>query len=96
MPNLSPCGTTCPDCPSYEKSECAGCSSIQGKVYWAPYVSATVCPVYNCVVNEKKLPHCGKCQDLPCKMWYDLKDPSYTDEQHEKSIRDRVERLRGW
>jgi len=57
-------------------------------------ISTAVCPIYDCVVNEKKLENCGVCSEIPCKTWQDLKDPSYTDEQHEASIKTRVENLR--
>jgi len=46
------------------------------------------------VINEKKLKNYEACPEIPCKTWWDLKDPSYTDEQHEASIRDRVKNLR--
>lgn len=93
--NLSVCGCNCLTCEHYKKLNCAGCAEIKGRVWWASYISVEVCPVYNCVVNERKLEHCGKCHEIPCKIWRDLKDPSYTNEQHEASIIERVKILKG-
>jgi len=91
---LSVCGCDCAICEYFKKAECPGCSEIEGEVWWANYISTAVCPIYDCVVNEKKLENCGVCSEIPCKTWQDLKDPSYTDEQHEASIKTRVENLR--
>lgn len=91
---LPVCGCDCTICEYFKKSECSGCSEIKGKVWWTSYISATICPIYNCVVNEKKFENCGACSEIPCKLWRDLKDPSHTDEQHEASVKNRVENLR--
>jgi hypothetical protein len=91
---LSVCGCDCVACEYFKKSECPGCSNVEGKVWWTKYTSATVCPVYNCVVNERKYDSCGSCSELPCQIWRDTKDPSYTQEQHEDSIKERVEILK--
>jgi hypothetical protein len=91
---LSVCGCDCFECDHYKNSKCAGCSQIKGKVYWAGFVNADVCPVYACVVSDRGYRHCGECPDIPCKLWHDLKDPSHTDEQHETGIADRVKRLK--
>jgi hypothetical protein len=86
---LNVCGADCTGCPSLNK-ECQGtCGAIKGKVYWAKYLGVEVCPVYACV-DSKKLHNCGDCDQLPCDTWQKLKDPSMSDEQHQKSIRDRV------
>lgn len=90
---LSPCGVDCGICSEFQKS-CAGCREIGGEVFWAEFMGKKVCPMYDCPVNEKKLNHCGECENLPCQHFYDCKDPSITDEEHEKSINERVELLR--
>jgi hypothetical protein len=90
---LSVCGVNCIECDYFKKSECLGCSEIKGQVWWASYVSATVCPIYTCV-EDKKIDDCGMCSEMPCKLWRELKDPSHTDEQHEAGINERVENLR--
>lgn len=90
---LNVCGADCTGCPSLNK-ECQGeCGAIKGKVYWAKYLGAEVCPVYACV-DSKKYSNCGECSQLPCEIWQKMKDPSWTDEQHQKSIRDRVALLK--
>ena len=50
---LSVCGCECPACEYFEKSECAGCSEIKGKVWWLGYINAEVCPIYDCVTEKK-------------------------------------------
>ena len=92
---FSVCGSECSACEYLKKSECRGCSEIKGRVFWAVHVSADVCPIYNCVTNEKKLKDCGACAQIPCKLWRDLKDPSDTDEKHEANIKTRVQNLKG-
>jgi hypothetical protein len=91
---LSVCGCSCGECEHYKRSECSGCNKIKGKVWWTKYISATVCPVYQCVVHEMKFEHCGLCPEIPCRIWRELKDPSYTDQEHEDSINERVEILK--
>lgn len=91
---LSPCGSNCETCPYYQQADCRGCDLIRGKVFWAKMVSAEVCPIYNCVINERNFEHCGFCKEVPCKLWKDLKDPSLSDQEHEQSIKIRAERLR--
>ncbi len=91
---MSVCGCVCSDCEYLKKSECSGCFKIKGKVWWASYISATVCPIYACVIDKKKINHCGRCPEIPCQLWRDLKDPNYTDEQHEESMRNRIENFK--
>jgi hypothetical protein len=92
---FSVCGAVCAECDYFKNAACVGCAAIQGKVWWASYIGASVCPVYHCVVHENHLPHCGACADLPCQLWRDLKDPAYTDEQHATNIQQRVKNLHG-
>lgn len=89
---LQACGANCEGCPSFQK-ECAGCDQIKGKVYWAQYIGQVICPMYQCC-HDKALKHCGSCSELPCKMWYEIKDPSYSDEEHIHSINERVRLLK--
>jgi hypothetical protein len=90
---LAVCGANCSECPSVNKECQGGCEAIKGKVYWAKYVGAEVCPVYACV-GSKKFTDCGDCDQIPCETWVKLKDPSVSEEQHQKSIRERVELLK--
>lgn len=89
---LTVCGCNCTECPQLG-TQCNGCNAICGKVYWAAYIGTDICPIYKCV-GEKKLGDCGECAELPCKIWIDMKDPEWTDEQHQESIRVRVKALR--
>ncbi len=90
---LSVCGCECSKCDYFHKKECPGCNQIQGKVWWTGYVNASCCPIYDCV-KANRIDNCGLCPELPCTSWYDLKDPNLTDEQHNQSIVERVERLK--
>ncbi len=91
---LSVCGCDCALCEHFKSLQCAGCSAIAGRVWWTQYISTDICPIYRCVVMDKQLKHCGFCQDMPCATWRELKDPSYSDEQHETAIQQRSDRLR--
>lgn len=89
---LSLCGAKCEECTSY-KTECGGCKHTQGKVMWTQYIGQDTCPIYKCC-QEKTLEHCGGCQQLPCKIWYEIKDPSWSDAEHLHSINERVKLLK--
>jgi len=91
---VSVCGCDCASCAHYKSSQCAGCSAVEGRVWWTQYVSTDICPIYRCVVADKQLKHCGLCPEMPCSIWQELKDPSYSDEQHQVSIQERYARLR--
>jgi len=91
---LSTCGLRCDECEYFNKS-CTGCIAVKGSTFWAKEMMPDkVCPLYNCAVNTKKLASCGGCPDLPCKLFYNMKDPQTTEEEHQKSILTRVALLR--
>ncbi len=90
---INPCGCDCGGCPQY-KASCGGCAEIKGKVYWAPYVGGEVCPIYGCCAG-KGYAHCGACGDLPCQIYFDTRDPSMSEAEHEAGVYERAERLRG-
>jgi hypothetical protein len=46
------------------------------------------------VDNQKQLEHCGLCEDLPCKMFLELRDPNMSDEEFHESLKARQEALR--
>jgi hypothetical protein len=52
-----------------------------------------LCPLYKCATIDKRYKNCGQCAELPCKKFTDLKDPNISNEQHHKSINERVSRL---
>jgi len=89
---LCVCGVHCEGCPSFGK-ECAGCQAIEGKVFWAKYISSDVCPIYQCV-KDKSFENCGDCAQMPCELWFSLKDPAWSDEEHQQSIKERLSELR--
>ncbi|NLW17153.1 MAG: DUF3795 domain-containing protein [Firmicutes bacterium] len=89
---LARCGLDCSACYAYSQ-DCSGCNAVDGKPFWTREVGIEQCELYRCSVT-KNYAHCGHCQELPCKMWYDLKDPPLSDEQHQENIQERVRRLR--
>ena len=88
---LSACGTDCSAC--YCRDMCAGCSAACGKVFHMPEGKA--CPISACCVNRHKYATCASCPDVPCGLWPAARDPSYSDEQFEASIAERVGNLKG-
>ena len=88
----SPCGAVCIECTLYP-SQCAGCAKIEGKVHWLQYTGQSVCAVYDCCKNGKKLKNCGACRSLPCENF--TKDPTISDEQNAANLEKMVARLRG-
>jgi len=91
---LSPCGVKCDECKDYRQT-CRGCRADKGVVYWAKYVNQTICPIYDCCINQKKFEDCGPCEKLPCHIYYDTQDPATSREEHEVGIRLRVSLLLG-
>lgn len=89
---LAPCGIDCDECKF--KGECEGCHAIEGKPFYIKDFGMDVCPLYDCPVNQKGYKTCAQCSELPCKIYYDWKDPSMTDEAHLQSIKDRVKVLK--
>lgn len=94
MKNFSVCGNDCYACEHFVNKECSGCHTIKGKVWWTKLLSLTGCPVYDCVHQHETAEHCGQCVKIPCKLWYSLKDPSHSDEQHLLGIHRRKEVLK--
>ena len=88
---LSCCGTECTECKFYG-TMCKGCNASMGKVFHAPEGQA--CPIYECSVNLKKLKGCGNCSNVPCDIWRKTRDPSFSDEEFERNIQGRVDRLK--
>ncbi|MFC1514113.1 DUF3795 domain-containing protein [candidate division KSB1 bacterium] len=87
------CGYYCGDCHFLDKP-CKGCMCTGGKPFWSEEMPGGLCPIYNCCVNEKKLEHCGLCEELVCKIFLGLRDPNISDEVFRKSIKDRETALR--
>ena len=91
---LSACGLICDECEYYEK-ECNGCIAVSGQTFWAKEMMPNkTCPLFNCAVNEKGYRHCGDCAEVPCATFLNMKDPNSTEEEHQKSLKERVGRLK--
>jgi len=96
MTNISVCGIDCAvaciECNKHEElknNPCKGCNAMEGKLFWTKFLGLDTCPIYVCV-KEKQLKHCGECAELPCKIYFEMKDPSISDERHQQGIKDRV------
>lgn len=92
--NISVCGLLCEEC-QFFKETCPGCYEVGGKTFWAEeIIPKKVCPIFDCVINDKEYKNCAECSDLPCNIFNELKDPNISDEEHEKSIKKRILRLK--
>lgn len=88
---VSVCGTDCSACYCFGNM-CPGCNPCEGKVFHAPEGKA--CPIYDCVRNIKGMQNCGKCGDVPCKIWHATRDPKFSDEEFRENVEMRVQTLR--
>jgi hypothetical protein len=88
----SVCGLYCGTCEYLEKN-CQGCGNVLGKPFWTEKMNVSVCPLYNCCINNKKLEHCGLCDELACELFKRFYDPSLSPEEAEKSIFSRQNEL---
>lgn len=88
---ISCCGTDCSTCGCFGNM-CKGCNISFGRVFHAPEGQA--CPIYECSINRKRLKGCGECESLPCDIWRNTKDPSFSEEEFQQNIQERVARLR--
>ena len=86
------CGLYCGKC-EYHPAKCPGCGAIQGKPFWTAHFEIEVCPLHDCAVNKKQLEHCGLCAEFPCVMFLSLRDPSQSDAEAEKGLRQRQDDL---
>ncbi|UCH43425.1 MAG: DUF3795 domain-containing protein [Dehalococcoidales bacterium] len=86
------CGLYCRDC-HFLGERCSGCGNVQGKPFWTGPDSTEACPLYDCCVNKEQLEHCGLCGEFPCEKFASLRDPSMSDEEAEKSLRQRQKDL---
>ena len=90
---LSPCGINCEACP-YQEGCGGSCHECKGKPFYIKDFGVEYCPMYECAVIKKGYKTCGECPELPCKIHYDWKDPSMTEEAHVQSIKERTEILK--
>jgi hypothetical protein len=91
---LSACGLICDECEFYAQ-ECDGCKMVKGQTFWAKEMMPNqTCPLFDCSVNQKGFESCGNCDELPCKLFREMKDPNSTEEEHQLSLVQRVARLK--
>ncbi len=90
---ISCCGVDCTSCEYYPEI-CAGCPAIEGKAFWLEYTGGAICDIYKCCILEKKLPHCGKCEELACHRYFDTPDPTKTQEENEADFKRQMKQLR--
>jgi hypothetical protein len=93
MTEMTVCGLVCGGCP-FLGNGCQGCADSKGKPFWVLEYGLKVCPLYDCAVNQKRYPHCGQCQALPCETFTKLKDPNMTEEAFQQALKERITRLR--
>ncbi len=79
------CGLYCGECEFLGK-QCAGCGNVAGKPFWTSQIPNGICPLYDCCKNKKQLGHCGLCEEFPCKIFNELRDPNLSDDEFEKSL----------
>jgi hypothetical protein len=90
--NISCCGIDCSACDQFQVT-CRGCNVQKGRIFWTDEISDGVCPIYACCRGKKQQDHCGLCKMVPCKIWTDMKDPSWSEEEHQESILSRLKLL---
>ncbi|HPE18781.1 MAG TPA: DUF3795 domain-containing protein, partial [Tenuifilaceae bacterium] len=75
----------------FHGKECPGCYLVEGKTFWAlEAMPNKICPIFDCSVNRRLFKNCGECNELPCKVFTELKDPNVSDLDHELSVQKRV------
>ncbi|OPY37519.1 MAG: hypothetical protein A4E35_01435 [Methanoregula sp. PtaU1.Bin051] len=67
------CGYSCSGCDHYTK-ECPGCPKTGGRPFWTGFIGIDRCAIYDCCVNDRKIPHCGKCPELMCERFSRIRD----------------------
>ncbi|MCL2492284.1 MAG: hypothetical protein FWE87_06045 [Coriobacteriia bacterium] len=98
---LAPCGISCECIPELGnkpcplKEQCGGnCHEVQGKPFYVKDFGVELCPIYDCAVNKKGFDTCAPCEDLPCQIYIDWKDPEMSEDDHLKSISERTKVLK--
>jgi hypothetical protein len=78
------CGAYCGICQWKTKTNCPGCQTSKGKVFWGE------CRVAKCCC-EKGITHCGLCPEVPC----DVLQEFFDDPEHGDNG-ERLTNLKGW
>ena len=82
------CGIYCADC-DFLGNQCPGCGRVNGKPFWTAQLPSGICPLHACCHNQKKLEHCGLCDDFPCPIFMELRDPNMSETEFEESLHKR-------
>lgn len=90
---ISICGIACDNCRAFG-TVCKGCKPENGKPFWTKNEGKRFCEIFSCCIYKKKLIHCGECEEVPCKYFMQAKDPLLSEEEFERTLKERVERLR--
>jgi hypothetical protein len=90
--NITVCGADCSVC-KFLNNPCNGCRQDNGKPFWINGLFE-ICPIYDCAVEKNHFYNCGECELLPCKIFFELKDPDSSEEEHLNSINKRVSILK--
>ena len=91
---LAPCGIKCGEYEACQAAGCSDCHTVQGKPFFLEDFGVEICPLYDCPVNKKGFNTCAECEELPCDIYYNWRDPSMSDEEHINSINERVKVLK--
>jgi hypothetical protein len=92
--NYAPvCGIYCGSC-NFLGDRCKGCGYVNGKPFWTEKIPSGVCPLHDCCHNKKHLEHCGLCEEFPCEIFLQLRDPGMSDNEFEKSLKERKRSLK--
>lgn len=78
------CGAYCGTCEWRPKTDCPGCLTLKGNMFWG------TCDVAVCA-NAKGLEHCGLCPEVPCATLQ-----SFFDHPEHGDNGERLANLRAW
>jgi hypothetical protein len=81
---LGMCGSYCGVCEWKEKTNCPGCQTAQGNMFWGE------CGVAKCAIG-KGFHHCGECSEVPCEMLQ-----SFFDNPEHGDRGERLVNLKAW
>ena len=87
------CSSVCKSMHKVFDKPCLGCNEIHEIIFLGGNLSLNVCPIYNCV-HKKNYKHCGECDELPCELYFELKDIFISDVQHKLDIEHRIKVLK--
>lgn len=81
----APCGIYCGECKDLGEI-CKGCTTQKGKPYWTSKANITICNLYDCCIEKKKVEHCGLCIEFPCQQFKNTHDPALSPVEVKKEL----------